>query len=171
MVPSSTWLRWCLLAFSTVQVNIFFICIKKNILGPDWCGLVCWALSCKGKGGQFDSRSGHIPGLWFSPWLVRIQEAANRYFSVASRILSLSVSFPSLSKMNKWNLQKNILGKLFWCYVNAPFLSFSNSCPLIGTNFSTYWCIFPASIITVLFPDWSLKSFLILHSLINWNSP
>ena len=34
---------------------------KKN---PDQCGSVGWASSHKAKGCQFNSRSGHRPGLW-----------------------------------------------------------------------------------------------------------
>ena len=31
--------------------------------GPDQCGSVGWASSCKPKGRRFDSLSGHTPGL------------------------------------------------------------------------------------------------------------
>ena len=31
---------------------------------PDQCGSVVWALSRKVKSHQFDSQSGHVPGLW-----------------------------------------------------------------------------------------------------------
>ena len=31
---------------------------------PGWCGSVDWALACEPKSHQFDSPSGHMPGLW-----------------------------------------------------------------------------------------------------------
>ena len=40
----------------------------QNMRGfPDLCGPVGWASSCKVKPHQFDSPSGHVPGLcvWF----------------------------------------------------------------------------------------------------------
>ena len=34
---------------------------KKHKAGPDWCGSVGWALSCKPKSCQFNYQSGHMP--------------------------------------------------------------------------------------------------------------
>ena len=34
-----------------------------SILGPGWCGSVDWVPACEPKGCQFDSQSGHTPGL------------------------------------------------------------------------------------------------------------
>ena len=38
-------------------------CSKKIRWCPGWCGPVDWALNCEAGGCQFDSRSGHMPGL------------------------------------------------------------------------------------------------------------
>ena len=40
------------------------IFLKKNHPDPSWCGSVDWESACKLKGCWFDSRSGHMPGLW-----------------------------------------------------------------------------------------------------------
>ena len=37
--------------------------IKKYKFGPGWCGSVDWVQACEPKGQQFDSQSGHTPGL------------------------------------------------------------------------------------------------------------
>ena len=36
---------------------------KNNYFGPGWCGSVHWVWACKPNGRQFDSQSGHMPGL------------------------------------------------------------------------------------------------------------
>ena len=36
---------------------------KIKLKGPGPCGSVGWVLSCKRKGGEFNSWSGHMPGL------------------------------------------------------------------------------------------------------------
>ena len=43
--------------------NIYILALKFFKFTPDWCGSVGWASSCKAEGHQFDSRSGHMPGL------------------------------------------------------------------------------------------------------------
>ena len=57
--------------------------VKKYRYSPNWCGSVGWALSSKLKGHQFDSQSGHMPGL------------PARSPRSHSMFLSLSFSFPS----------------------------------------------------------------------------
>ena len=37
--------------------------LKRNRASPEWCGPVGWVSSCKPKDFQFDSQSGHMPGL------------------------------------------------------------------------------------------------------------
>ena len=41
-----------------------FFSLKTAILALGWCGSVDGALDCEPKGLQFDSQSGHMPGLW-----------------------------------------------------------------------------------------------------------
>ena len=40
---------------------------------PNWCGSLDWAAACKLKGLRFDSRSGHMPGLWTRSPVGRLQ--------------------------------------------------------------------------------------------------
>ena len=70
----------------------------------------------KVKGHWFDSRSGHMTGLWASPRLERVWEAPDRCFSS-----SLSPSLPLALKNNKQNLylkKKDVceerLGIMLW---------------------------------------------------------
>ena len=41
---------------------------KYSVMGikrsPHWCGSVDWVPACEPKGHQFNSLSGHMPGLW-----------------------------------------------------------------------------------------------------------
>ena len=37
--------------------------LKIGKRGPGWCGSGDWALACEPKGRQFNSQSGHMPGL------------------------------------------------------------------------------------------------------------
>ena len=43
--------------------NCPFGCFKKTT-GPGWCGSVDWVPAWEPKGRQFDSQTGHMPGLW-----------------------------------------------------------------------------------------------------------
>ena len=47
------------------KMKAFYItfCHDISVFSPGWCGLVGWTLACKQKGHQFDSQSGHMPGL------------------------------------------------------------------------------------------------------------
>ena len=55
----------------------------------------------KMKGYQFNSWSGHLPGVWVWSWSGLIWVATDRCFSLTLMFLSLSFSFPSpLSKIN-----------------------------------------------------------------------
>ena len=80
-----------------------YICVYIYIYGPDWWGSVGQASSRKAKGLQFDSQSGHMPGLWV--WaLVRVHTKGSQ-----SMFLSLSFSLPSLLSKNKYiKLKKNL---------------------------------------------------------------
>ena len=70
---------------------------KKNKKeGPDWCGLVGWASSCKAKGPGQGTCLGCRFGL-----LVRAHRRNNR-----SMFLSLSFSLPPPFSKNKQNLKK-----------------------------------------------------------------
>ena len=51
-------------------------CIK-NKMSPDRNGSVCCVSSCKAKSHQFDSQSGHMPGLRAGPSLGRVREGTN----------------------------------------------------------------------------------------------
>ena len=45
--------------WGNVKLNYF----KYHSLDPGWCGSVDWASACEPKGHQFNSQSGHMPGL------------------------------------------------------------------------------------------------------------
>ena len=72
------------------------------------------ASSHKTKSCRFNSQWGLCPGCGFSPWSGCMQEAANRFFSLTLRFVSLLLflSFP-LSKINKhvlrWRFKKKRL--------------------------------------------------------------
>ena len=78
----------------------------KIIIKPGWCGLVGWALACGPIGCQFDSPSGHMPGLQARSPFGGMQEAADWCFSRTSMFLSLS--FSSLSLSLKYNENKSL---------------------------------------------------------------
>ena len=74
------------------------LCLAKSHSScPDWCGSVGWASSHRPKGQWFDSRSGHMPGLWARSPVGSTQEATtHQCFSP-----SLSPSLPLFLKINK----------------------------------------------------------------------
>ena len=41
----------------------WMVLLKSLIISPGWCGSVDWAPAYEPKGRQFDSQSGHMPGL------------------------------------------------------------------------------------------------------------
>ena len=54
------WGRWFISLF---PYSYCFLC-SRSFSSPGWCGSVDWALlACEPKGRQFDSQSGHMPGL------------------------------------------------------------------------------------------------------------
>ena len=56
------------------------LCLKQCLHCQ--CGSVGWGSFCKAKGHWFDSRSGHVLGLWaWSVWLGRVGEATDGCFS------------------------------------------------------------------------------------------
>ena len=65
---------------------------------PDRCGSVCWVSSHKAKGRQFDSQSGHMPGLWVqSPLGACAGGSQSMFLSYISVSLPLFLPpFPSL---------------------------------------------------------------------------
>ena len=75
--------------------------LKINKICSGWCGSVDWVPTCKSKGCWFDSRSGHIPGLWARSSVGGVQEATNQCISPTSVLLSLLFSLPSLLSKNK----------------------------------------------------------------------
>ena len=71
--------------------------IRKHGYCPGWCGSVDWMAACKLKGHQFNSWSGHMPGLWARFPVGGIREATIH----CSFSFSLSPSFPLSLKINK----------------------------------------------------------------------
>ena len=57
--------------------------IKNCWSGPDYCSSVGWATTCKTKDDQFNSRSGHMPGLRARSLFGGVQEATNQWFSLS----------------------------------------------------------------------------------------
>ena len=51
-------LEWLIFIANTWSIVMFYL-----QLSPGWCDTVDWALACEPKGRQFDSQSGHMPGL------------------------------------------------------------------------------------------------------------
>ena len=71
---------------------------------PGWCSSVDWTLACEPKGRQFDSQSGHMPGLWVRSLVEGGRKATTDWcFSPL-----LSPSLPFCLKINKQNLKKKI---------------------------------------------------------------
>ena len=60
----------------------------KNLNNPGWCGSVDCPLSHKPKGRWFDSRSGHMPGLWARPLAGGAREATDLAHQCFSPCLS-----------------------------------------------------------------------------------
>ena len=60
-----------------------------------------WASSRKPRGHQFDSLSGHMPGLLAGSPVEGVQRATNRCLSCTSTFLPLSFSLPSPLSKNK----------------------------------------------------------------------
>ena len=72
---------------------------------PGWCGSVDWVPACEPKCCQFDSQSGHMPGLQArSPWGGTREATTHWCFSPC-----VSPSFPLSLKINKWNPFKKCL--------------------------------------------------------------
>ena len=55
--------------------------LNGNVQSPDWCGSVGWVSSCRAKGRQFNSRSGHVPELWARSLVGGAGEATDPCFS------------------------------------------------------------------------------------------
>ena len=78
---------------------MLFVVKIKNTCGPNWCGSVGWASSCKPKGCHSDSHSGHMLALQArsGPQL----GALERQPVSVSLPLSLSPPSPLSKKINK----------------------------------------------------------------------
>ena len=76
-------------------VGFFFFLIKKQLMsGPGWCGSVDWVLARDPKGLQFNSQSGHMPGLQARSPVGGVWEATNQCLSHVDVSLPL-FAFPS----------------------------------------------------------------------------
>ena len=64
---------------------------------PGWCGSVDWAATCEPKSCQFDSQSGHMPGLWATSPVGAMWDATTYWCFSPSHSLSLPLSL----KINK----------------------------------------------------------------------
>ena len=71
--------------------------LYKKFFCPGWCSSGDWARVSEPKGRQFDSQSGHMPGLWARSPAWGTQEATTRCFSP-----SLSPFLPLSLKINKF---------------------------------------------------------------------
>ena len=76
---------------------------KSIIFCPGWCGSVNRVPACEPEGHQFNSQSGHMPGLQTTSPVGGVQETTDQCISGTSMFLSLSFSFPSplSQKINK----------------------------------------------------------------------
>ena len=86
------------LQHSVFKLHPCFACVrisalKKIVMSPGWCGSVDWVLTCKPKGCQFGSQSGHMPGLWAGSPVGGALEESTRW--------CFSCSFPLSLKINK----------------------------------------------------------------------
>ena len=72
---------------------------NENSLGPGWCGSVDWVPACEPKGHQFDSQSGHMPGLQARCLVRGMWEVTSQLILLSSHLSSLSL--PLLLKINK----------------------------------------------------------------------
>ena len=61
-----------------------------------WCGSVDWVLACEPKGQQFNSQSGHLPGLWARSPVGGMREATTQWcfspFLSPSLLLCLKIN-------------------------------------------------------------------------------
>ena len=76
---------------------------QKRHTSPGWCGSVDWVPAFKPKGHQFDSQSGHMPGLQARSPVRGVWEATNQCFSRTSMYINVSLSpfLPPPLKINK----------------------------------------------------------------------
>ena len=58
-----------------IPVQTRWVQIHNSQQMPWLCGSVDWAPACEPKGRQFDSQSGHVPGLWSRSPIGGIREA------------------------------------------------------------------------------------------------
>ena len=79
--------------YNSTDTDVFFI--RKNKASPGWCGSVDQARACEPKGHQFNSQSGHMPGLWARSPVGDTQEATTLM------LVSLSSFLPSPLSKNK----------------------------------------------------------------------
>ena len=77
------------------ELNIQIMYHRNAYLSPDWCGLVDWAKLHKVQDHQFNSQSGHMPGVWVQ-WGLRERGSQLMFLSHMDVSLSPSFSLPSL---------------------------------------------------------------------------
>ena len=87
--------RYCSKYFTWI-ISMLIIALQEQLC-PGWCGSVDWAPAYKPKGRQFDSQSGHMPGLWAMSLVGGAQGATTHWWFSPS----LSPSLPLCWKINK----------------------------------------------------------------------
>ena len=141
--------------------------IKQEPAGPGWCGLVGMS-SGKLKGHQFNSRSGHIPGLWVQS-LIGVHTRGN--WSVSLSHMDISVPpFPlPPSKINKpvpvWGLRKTGTCRVTWRMFCFP-LSCMGEVLCLHTLFYP-WTDFWSLLLYPSLPNFYSCS---VHSHISWDN-
>ena len=80
----------------------YYLAIKNTVFSPVWCSSVDWAPAYKPKGCQFDSQSGHMPGLQPRSPVWGVWEATTHWCFFPSLSPSLLLSL----KRNKIFLKK-----------------------------------------------------------------
>ena len=78
--------------YTRENINFILLKIKR---GPGGCSSVDWVPACKPKGHQFDSQSGHMPGLLARSPAGDMWEVTDWSMSHTLMFLSLSFSLPS----------------------------------------------------------------------------
>ena len=98
-----------------IKVPLGIFNSEKHKHSPDWCSSVGWVLSCKLKGHQLDSQSGHMHGLQARSLVEGVRVATSWCFSQTSMFLSLSSFLPhhlskKINKILKTHKNSLILG-------------------------------------------------------------
>ena len=75
------WHNWMMSSLNLAYNLVVIYHFKNCKISPGWCGSVDWVPVCKPKGCQFDSLSGHMPGLWARSPARSMREATSWYIS------------------------------------------------------------------------------------------